>query len=74
MATDWNKSSSKKVLLKAIQQRELPGAYGEPLDYFKQMDKLDIIDILTDYDKDYQETSKLRSPKDKKFMGHTGRG
>tara|TARA_R100000789_G_scaffold97279_1_gene99672 strand:+ start:757 stop:1011 length:255 start_codon:yes stop_codon:yes gene_type:complete len=68
---DWNKNSSKKVLLHAIQQRELPGAYGEPLEYFKQMDKLDIIEILMDSDKDYEQSSKLRPSKDNKFMGHT---
>jgi|APSaa5957512493_1039668.scaffolds.fasta_scaffold38733_4 hypothetical protein len=87
---DWNKNSSMKTLLGAIQQRELPGAYGEPLEYFKRMDKEDVIEILIQTDKEsgYEDakkkpstkkdtkvaSSKLRSSKDKKFNGHTGRG
>ena len=46
----YNSSSSKKTLLAAIQLRELPGAYGEPIEYFKKLDNSDLLDILKEYD------------------------
>jgi len=83
--SDWNKNSSKKTLLKAVEQRELPGAYGEPIEYFKEMDTSDIVDILTQTDKEllgdteadsdtqFTEISKSIEPRNKYFKKDWGK-
>ena len=62
---------SKRKLIKQIVEIELEYGMDSDIDRLKELDIEDLEDILKSYPESGFEAKNLRSPKDKKFMGHT---